>query len=64
MDKEATWSMTSIVRGYHVYMTVRMPYIRQSLQLCCEDDNEHDDHAVCVRKVNGTVVGHAPREMS
>ena len=47
----------------HVYKAVWTPYIGQSLQLCCEDDNEHDDHAVCVRKVNGTVVWLAPREI-
>ena len=46
-------------------MTDWTPYIGQSLQLCCENDNnEHNDHAVCVSKANGTVVGHAPREMS
>ena len=31
---------------------------------CCEDDNKHNDHAVCVSKANGTVVGRAPRELS
>ena len=35
-----------------------MPYVAQSLQLCCEDDYEHDDHAVWLRKANGVGVGH------
>ena len=46
MGEEATWSKTSVVRGY---ITVWTLYIGQSLQLCCEDDNELDDHAVYVR---------------
>ena len=58
MGKGDTWSETNVVRR-HMYKTVWMPYIGQSLQLCCEDDNEHDDHAGFVRKANSTVVGHA-----
>ena len=54
MGEEATWPKMSIVRGHHVYKKVWTPYIGQSLH----------DHAVCVRKANGTVVGHAPQEMS
>ena len=57
---EATWSRRSVVRGHHVWT----PYVGQRLQLSCEENNDHDDHAVSVRKASGTVVGHAPREMS
>ena len=64
IGEEATWSKTSVVRGHHLYMTVWTLYIGQSLQLCCEDDNEHNDHAVYVSKANGTVVWRALRELS
>ena len=63
-EAAATWSKTSVVRGHHVYKTIWTPYVGQYLKLSCEEDNEHDDHAICVRKANGIVVGHAPREIS
>ena len=54
MGKEATWSKMSIVGEHHMYKTGWTLYIGQSLQLCCEDDNEHNDnehndHAVSAR---------------
>ena len=63
MDGEITWSKSSVVRGHHVYKAIWTPYVGQRLQLSCEDSNDHDEHAVAVRKTAGgarAVVGHVP----
>ena len=61
-----TWSKSSVIRGHHIYKAIWTPYmyVGECLQVGCEENNNHDDHAVAIRKARGIVVGHAPREMS
>ena len=51
------FNKASIVRGHHVYKTVWMPFIGETLAVNCEEDNLHDRYAVTVY-LNDSVVGH------
>ena len=62
MEQE-TWSKAGVIRGHHVFKQFWMPYIGEELPLSCEEGNVYDKHAVAVRKADGVVVGHAPREI-
>jgi len=56
-------TLSSVIRGHHVYKTIWMPSIGENLEVQVDEGNEHDSFAVAVIKV-GQVVGHAPREHS
>ena len=47
--------INSFVRGYHAYMSVWDPVVREELQLEREPENMEDQRAVAVKK-NGQVV--------
>ena len=60
----ATFSVESMVRGYHVYKDVRAASVGEHLP--CRRENYYnlaDRFAVAVMK-GGTVVGHIPRKIS
>ena len=51
--------LDSIVRGHHVYKTVWTPFLGEILTAIPEPENNHDRHAVCVKK-GREIVGHVP----
>ena len=51
----------SYVRGYHEYKEGLTPSLGEMLQLKVEPTNPHDQFAVAVIKLDGTVVGHIPK---
>ena len=51
-------------KRHHVSKKFWTPYSVEELPLSCEEGNVYVKHAVAVRKSDGVVVGHAPREMS
>ena len=55
--------MNSTIFGYHVYETVRTPFVGKVLSLNPESRNSHDHFTVSVIK-DGDVVGHVPIEIS
>lgn len=61
--ESAVWRHDSAVRGHHVYKRMWTPRIGEVLEVDVERGNIHDRYAVSVLK-EGTVVGHAPRELS
>ena len=56
----SVYKKESVVRGHHIYKTSWTPVIGEELPAEREENNEHDEHAVAVRK-NGVIVGHVPR---
>ncbi len=54
-----TFTLTSIITGYHVYNTIWTPKIDEELRCRREPANPHDRFAVAK---NETVVGHVPRQ--
>ena len=59
----ATYSMKSMIRGFHVCPSVWSPITGEELHCVRELSNAEDALAVAVMK-NSTVVGHIPRKMS
>ena len=59
----SVYKKESVVRGHHIYKTSWTPVIGEELPAEREENNEHDEHAVAVRK-NGVIVGHVPRSFS
>ena len=57
------YSVSSMVRGYHVYKDVWDAVVGDELQCIRETSNRHDPFAVAVVK-NMIVVGHVPRKLS
>ena len=47
-----------------MFKSIWTPFVGEQLQISREEGITHDSHAVSVKKDNGTVVGHVPREMS
>lgn len=60
---EASYSIDSAVRGYHVYSEVWKPVNAEVLQCERQTSNRFDPFAVEVKK-NSVVVGHVPRRFS
>ena len=58
-----TLSLSSVIRGHHVYKTIWTPYIGEELVLASEESNLFDRHAVAVLK-NGEIVGHMPHKLA
>ena len=57
------------LRGYHVYRNIWKLYVRQNISFRQERANEYGRFAVCCLvkipgKIELTVVGHIPREIS
>ena len=59
----ATYSIESMVRGYHVYKAIWEAVDGEVLQCKREVNNRHDPFAVAVIKDN-TIVGHVARKLS
>ena len=57
-----SYEKMSVIRGHHIYKSIRTPIIGEELVLEAQDDNEHDKHAVGVMK-DGCVIGHVPRSI-
>ena len=53
----------SVVRGHHIYKSVWTPVVGQQLPVLREPGNPHDNRAVAVF-LDGSVIGHVPRELS
>ena len=57
------FSITFVVRGYHIYKDIWRAEIGSELPCCPEPDNREDRYAVAI--MNGTnIVGHVPRKIS
>ena len=54
----------SSIRGYHAYFKNTTVYIGEVMECEHEIDNDHDAHAVVVKKESGDVVGLVPIELS
>ncbi len=52
------------VRGYHAYLHNTSVQIGEMFACEIELDNPHDKYAVAVKKQNGMLVGHVPKELS
>ena len=61
--KEASFTLESTVRGYHMYKDIREASVGQSLPCWKEGSNLHDPYAVVVLE-RGVLVGHVPRAIS
>ena len=59
---EETFSIVSVVRGHHVYKSVRTPLLGEHLSVRLETGNNHDKYAVSVVK-HGGIGGNFPREL-
>ena len=59
---EETFSIVSVVRGHHVYKSVRTPLLGERLSVRPEIGNNHDKYAVSVVK-RGGIVGNFHREL-
>ena len=59
----ATFSLNSVVRGYHVYKDYWEAATGEILRCCEERTNIHDPFAVAIIK-DDSVVGHVPRKIS
>ena len=57
-----TFSIVSVVRGHHIYKSVRNPLLGERLSVRSETGNNHDKYAVSVVKHRG-IVGNLPREL-
>ena len=60
---EAAYCFESVVRGHHIYKTIWTPSLGEILMVFPEPLNDHDRHAVCVKK-DDVIVGHVPREQA
>ena len=61
-DEEAVFHLESTIRGHHVYKTIWTPTVGEALQVVQEPSNSHDAYAVAILR-DGSIVGHAPREI-
>ena len=59
----STYTIETIVRGYHVYQVVWEAAVGQVLPCQRERGNVHDPYAVAIVD-KGVVVGHVPRAIS
>ena len=59
---EETFSIVGVVRGHHVYKSVRTPLLGERLSVRPKTGNNHDKYAVSVVK-HGGIVGNLPREL-
>ena len=58
-----TYLLTTVVRGYHIYMTFWMASLGEMLPCIRESSNPHDPFAVAVRSATN-IVGHVPKKFS
>ena len=58
-----TFTLTSCVRGYHVYKDIWNPPVGETVDCEREDRNPEDPYAVALRK-DSVTVGHVPRTIS
>ena len=59
----STYTVETIVRGYHVYQVIWEAAVGQVLPCQRERGNVHDPYAVAIVE-RGVVVGHVPRAIS
>ena len=60
---EAAYCFESVVCGHHIYKTIWTPSLGEIRMVFPEPLNDHDRHAVCVKK-DDVIVGHVPREQA
>jgi len=58
---EPEWdtSIDSVVRGHHIYKTIRTPLLGEMLEAEREDENDHDEYTVAITG-RGDIVRHVP----
>lgn len=61
--EQATFSISSVVRGYHAYKDIWQPDVGEELRCQREVGNLVDAFAVAVMREE-TVVGHVPKKIS
>ena len=54
---EAAYCFENVLRGHHIYKIILIPSLGEILMVFPEPLNDHDRHAVCVKKDN-VIVGH------
>ena len=59
---EETFSIFSVVRGHHVYKSVRTPLLGERLSVRPKTGNNHDRYAISVVE-HGGIVGNLPCEI-
>ena len=66
---DLSWSFPCGLRGYHVYRSIWLPVLHETIPTICERDNPYDRYAVAARKsLPGTLavestIGHLPKEI-
>ena len=63
-SEDAIFLLESVIRGHHIFKEVWTPRLGEILAVRKEVGNAHDRHAVALVRNDGTIVGHAPREVS
>jgi len=59
-----TKTFDAAIRGYHYYRRYWHPVEEEQLVCSHEEDNAFDQFAIKTCKLNGSIVGHLPRELS
>ena len=59
-DEIVQFELNHYICGYHDYMDIWTPYIRETLSLHCEPSNSKDPYAVAVMSSDNEVVGNIP----
>uniref|UniRef100_A0A1X7SH94 HIRAN domain-containing protein n=1 Tax=Amphimedon queenslandica TaxID=400682 RepID=A0A1X7SH94_AMPQE len=62
-QKKERFTLTSVIRGHHVYKRIWTPYMNEKLTATPAEDNPFDKYAVAVMK-NEDIVGHIPRKLA
>ena len=62
--RELSFTLSSCVRGYHVYQSIWRPTIGETYDCTREYTNVKDRYAVAVKTAGGTTVGHLPLKIS
>ena len=65
MDLDCQLFVESSIRGYHAYCRDINVYVGEVMTCEQAPDNEHDEHAVAIKKTGSEeLVGHVPIELS
>ena len=60
-----SFTVDSAIRGHHIYKTIWMPQLDETLSCEAEPGNIHNPYAVAVKRTSdNTIVGHVPRKVS
>ena len=64
LSEDSIFLHESVIRGHHIFKEIWTPRTGEILLVRMETGNVHDWRAVAVLALDGTVVGHVPREVS